>query len=39
MVIDNFKWDKFPLWPNFQIPLDFELEILETIQISNFLEF
>jgi hypothetical protein len=26
-------------WPNYQIPLDFELKIQETNQISNLLEF
>jgi hypothetical protein len=29
-VIDKFKWNNFALWPNFQIPVDFELENLET---------
>jgi hypothetical protein len=25
MGMDNFKWYKFLFWPNFQIPVDFEL--------------
>jgi hypothetical protein len=25
MVLVKFKWNKIPLCPNFQIPLDFEL--------------
>jgi hypothetical protein len=32
-VVKYISENNFPLWPNFQIILDFELEILETIQI------
>jgi hypothetical protein len=38
-LVDKFQANKLPFWPNFQFPLDFELKIQETIQISNLLEF
>jgi hypothetical protein len=38
-LIDKFQANKLPFWLNFQFPLDFELKILETNQISNLLEF
>jgi hypothetical protein len=25
IIVDKFKWNKFTIWPSFQIPLDFEL--------------
>jgi hypothetical protein len=37
--IDYFEMGNFHFWPNFQIPPDFKLQILEQIQIWTFLEF
>jgi hypothetical protein len=38
-LVDKFQANKLPFWLNFQFPLDFELNIQETNQISNLLEF
>jgi hypothetical protein len=30
IMVDNFKWNNFPFWPNLKIPLYCKLKILET---------
>jgi hypothetical protein len=38
-LIDKFQANKLPFWLDFQFPLDFELKIQETYQISKLFEF